>query len=67
PLEVARRAGWFGAARQFKIQMNQCNGNLRVAQDRWRGVPVREIVQNFAFIVEGTMTAVWQVDQSVVE
>ncbi|MCI15455.1 hypothetical protein A2U01_0036593, partial [Trifolium medium] len=37
PQTVARRAGWFGAARQFKKnQILLCNGQLRVAQGRWR-------------------------------
>ncbi|MCI65191.1 hypothetical protein A2U01_0086449, partial [Trifolium medium] len=36
-------------SRKFKLDWR--NGYLCVAQDRWRGAPVREIVQISAFIV----------------
>ncbi|MCI63173.1 hypothetical protein A2U01_0084430, partial [Trifolium medium] len=42
------------ASRKFKLDWR--NGYLPVAQDRWRGAPVREIVQNLAFIMEKTVS-----------
>ncbi|MCI33346.1 hypothetical protein A2U01_0054563 [Trifolium medium] len=37
--------GWRDAPVQ-NSSWKGCNGYLRVAQDRWRGAPARELVQN---------------------